>query len=270
MTERIERAAESAQRRAVAAQEAVAERVGAAQDAAARGVENVREQAADMREQAAEVVAKVKPRLRGVIHEYAFFAAIALGALLVLRANTDRQVVATTIYAAGICGLFGISALYHRVNWRRPRARAWMRRLDHSMIFVFIAASFTPFALLVLHGSQATTMLIIAWALALAGVVMSLVWVGAPKWLTVSVYVTLGMLGAVLAPEIWNGLGWLAFAGIALGGALYAVGGVIYATERPNPAPAVFGYHEIFHTLVTGAAATHYAVIAFVLIPLTT
>jgi hemolysin III len=270
MTERIERAAESAQRRAVAAQEAVAERVGAAQDAAARGVETVREQAADMREQAAEVVAKVKPRLRGVIHEYAFFAAIALGALLVLRANTDRQVVATTIYAAGICGLFGISALYHRVNWRRPRARAWMRRLDHSMIFVFIAASFTPFALLVLHGSRATTMLIIAWGLALAGVVMSLVWVGAPKWLTASVYVILGMLGAVLAPEIWSGLGWLAFAGIAFGGALYATGAVIYATERPNPAPAVFGYHEVFHTLVTGAAATHYAVIAFLLIPLTT
>ena len=117
MTERVGRAAESAQRRAVAAQEAVAQRVGAAQDAAARGVDAVREQAADMREQAADVVAKVKPRLRGVIHEYAFFAAIALGALLVLRANGGREVVATAIYAAGICGLFGTSALYHRIDW---------------------------------------------------------------------------------------------------------------------------------------------------------
>jgi hemolysin III len=270
MTERVERAAESAQRRAAAAQEAVSQRVGAAQDAASRGVDAVREQAADMREQAADVVAKVKPRLRGVIHEYAFFAAIALGALLVLSANSGRQVAATAIYAAGICGLFGISALYHRVDWKRPRARAWMKRLDHSMIFVFIAASFTPFALLVLHGSQATTMLCIAWGAALAGVVLSLVWVGAPKWLTASIYVALGMLGGVLAPDIWNGLGWLAFAGIAFGGALYTAGAVIYATERPNPSPTVFGYHEIFHTLVTGAAATHYAVIALILIPLTT
>ncbi len=267
MTERVERAAESAQRRAAAAQDAVAQRVGAAQDAAARGVDAVREQAADMREQAADAVAKVKPRLRGVIHEYAFFAAIALGALLVWRASGGREVAATAIYAAGICGLFGVSALYHRVNWTRPRARAWMKRLDHSMIFVFIAASFTPFALLVLDGSRATTILVIAWGGALAGIVLSLAWVSAPKWLTASIYVALGMLGLALAPEIWNGLGWLAFAGIALGGALYTAGAVIYATERPNPSPAVFGYHEVFHTLVTGAAATHYAVIAFALLP---
>lgn len=269
MTERIERAAEAAQRRAIAAQDAMSLRVEAAQDAAARGVETLREQAADMREQAAEVAAKVKPKLRGVIHEYAFFVAIALGALLVWRANGGRQEVATAIYAAGICGLFGVSALYHRVTWR-PRARAWMRRLDHSMIFVFIAASITPFALLVVHGGLATAMLCIAWGGALAGIVLSLAWVGAPKWLTATVYIALGGLGALMAPQIWNGLGWLAFAGIALGGALYATGAVIYATGRPNPAPAVFGYHEVFHTLVAGAAAAHYAVIAFAVLPLAT
>lgn len=259
MTERMERAAEAAQRRA-----------SAAQDAAARGVESVREQAADMREQAAEVVAKVKPRLRGVIHEYAFFVAIALGALLVWRANGGREVAATAVYAAGICGLFGISALYHRVTWRRPRARAWMRRLDHSMIFVFIAATITPFALLVVHGTLATIMLCIAWGGALAGIILSLAWVGAPRWVTASVYIAMGGLGAIMAPEIWNSLGWLAFAGIAFGGALYATGGVIYATERPNPAPSIFGYHEVFHSLVAGAAASHYAVIAFAVLPLAT
>ena len=158
-----------------------------------------------MREQAADVVAKVKPRLRGVIHEYAFFAAIALGALLVAarqRRPPGRRDVRSTRRA--ICGLFGISALYHRVNWRPPRARAWMRRLDHSMIFVFIAASFTPFALLVLHGTQATTMLAVVWGGALAGVVLSLLWVGAPKWLTAIVYVALGMLGACTRRSIWQ------------------------------------------------------------------
>lgn len=269
MTERMERAAEAAQRRASAAQDAVSQRVEAAQDAAARGVETMREQAADMRGQAAEVVAKVKPRLRGVIHEYAFFVAIALGALLVWKANGERQELATAIYALGICGLFGVSALYHRVTWR-PRARAWMRRLDHSMIFVFIAASITPFALLVVHGTLATIMLCIAWGGALAGIILSLAWVGAPKWVTATVYVGLGTLGAIMAPQIWGSLGWLAFAGIAFGGALYAAGAVIYATGRPDPAPSIFGYHEVFHSLVAGAAASHYAVIAFAVLPLAT
>lgn len=267
MTERIERAAEAAQRRVGAAQDAVSQRVEAAQEAAARGMETVRGQALEMREQAADVVAKVKPRLRGVIHEYAFFVAILLGALLVWQANGGREVLAMAVYAAGICGLFGVSALYHRVTWR-PRARAWMRRLDHSMIFVFIAASITPFALLVADGTIAFVMLCVAWGGALAGVLLSLAWIGAPKWLTAAVYVTLGMLGAILAPQIWGGLGWLAFAGIALGGALYTTGAVIYATGRPDPAPSVFGYHEVFHTLVTGAAAAHYAVIAFAVLPL--
>jgi hemolysin III len=278
MTERIERAAEAAQRRVDAAQDAVAERmeaaqgavsqrVEAAQDAAARGVASVREQAAEIREQAVEAVAKVKPRLRGVIHEYAFFVAVVLGALLIFRANGGREVLAMTIYAIGICGLFGVSALYHRVTWR-PRARAWMRRLDHSMIFVFIAASITPFALLVADGPIATVMLCIAWGGALAGVVLSLAWIGAPKWLTAIVYVTLGMLGLLMAPEIVSGIGWLALAGMALGGALYIAGAVIYATGRPDPAPTVFGYHEVFHSLVAGAAASHYAVIALAVLPL--
>lgn len=285
MTERMERAAEAAQRRVEAAQDAAARRrdtmqdvasrgVEAAQrgvevthDAAARGVEAARQGAAEMREQAAEVVAKVKPRLRGVIHEYSFFVAIALGALLIWQANGGRQTISMLIYASGICGLFGISALYHRVTWR-PRARAWMRRLDHSMIFVFIAATFTPFALLVLDGTLAVTILAIAWGGALAGVALSLLWIGAPKWLTALVYVALGMVAIVTIPDMWQALGWLPVAGIALGGALYTAGAVIYATERPDPAPAVYGYHEVFHTLVTGAAALHYVVIAFAVLPL--
>ena len=278
MTERIERAAEAASRRVEAAQDAASRRIDAAQEAAARGVDAVQEAATRgieaaqrgvevAQDAAAEVARKVKPRLRGVIHEYAFFAAIALGALLVWQAGGGRETIAMAIYAAGICGLFGISALYHRVTWR-PRARAWMRRLDHSMIFVFIAASFTPFALLVLEGTLAVTILAVIWGGAAAGVILSLVWIGAPRWLTVTVYTALGMVAIVTAPDIWQALGWLPVAGLAFGGALYAAGAVIYATERPDPIPSVFGYHEVFHTLVAGAAATHYAVIAFAVLPL--
>ena len=259
MTERIERLRERGQE--------------AAQDAAQRGaeaLETARERGADAlgaaREQAAAVVAKVKPRMRGVIHEYAFFVALALGALLILESGNAREAAAMTIYAAGICGLFGISALYHRHTWR-PAARAWMRRLDHSMIFVFIAASVTPFAMLVVHGTTATVMLCVAWGGALGGILMSLLWVGAPKWVSVLVYVALGLAGALLVPQLWSSLGWLSVAGVALGGALYAAGAVIYAIGRPDPWPATFGYHEIFHSLVTAAAGAHYAVIAFAVLP---
>jgi hemolysin III len=234
-------------------------------DAVQRGQDAVRSGAAEAADRTAAVVAKVKPRLRGVIHEYAFFTAIVLGATLV-AVSSDRERLATSIYALGICGLFGVSALYHRHDWA-PRARAWMRRLDHSMIFVFIAATVTPFALLVLHGTLATTILAVVWGGALAGVVLSLVWVNAPKWLTAIVYIALGMVAVVTIPELWTSLGWLSVAGLALGGALYATGAVIYATGRPDPRPQTFGYHEIFHTLVTGAAGAHYAVIAFAVLP---
>jgi hemolysin III len=267
MTERMERAAEAAARRVEAAQDAASRSVDAVQEAASRGLEAAQRGVEVAQDAAADVVAKVKPRLRGVIHEYSFFAAIALGALLVWQANGGRETAAMAIYAAGICGLFGVSALYHRVTWR-PRARAWMRRLDHSMIFVFIAASFTPFALLVLQGPLATAILAVIWGGALAGVVLSLLWIGAPKWVSALVYVALGMVGIVTAPDMWQELGWLPVAGVALGGALYTAGAVIYATGRPDPVPAVFGYHEVFHSLVTGAAATHYAVIAFAVLPL--
>lgn len=246
----------------------------AAQDAAQRGAdafESARERGAEAfdaaRGQAAAVVARVKPRLRGVIHEYAFFVALALAGLLLLQANGGRELTAMAVYAAGICGLFGVSALYHRHTWQ-PAARAWMRRLDHSMIFIFIAASVTPFAMLVVHGTLATVMLCVVWGGALGGIIMSLVWIGAPKWVSAVVYTALGLAGAALMPELWSSLGWLSVAGMALGGALYATGAVIYATGRPDPWPATFGYHEIFHSLVTAAAGAHYAVIAFAVLPL--
>ena len=204
-----------------------------------------------------------KPRLRGVSHQWAFFVSIPLGAALVLDASGGRATVATAIYAASVALLFGVSGLYHRVNWRSLTARRWMRRLDHSMIFVLIAGSYTPFALLVLHGTLATVILLIVWIGALAGVVLNLVWVDAPKWLIAIVYVALGWVAVAVTPDIWRELGATPVLMIAAGGVLYTLGAVVYATKRPNPIPQVFGYHEVFHLLVIVAALLQFAVIAF-------
>jgi len=208
----------------------------------------------------------IKPRLRGVSHAYAFFVSLACGVALILAASDGRARVAALIYAVAVSALLGTSALYHTVTWR-PRARRWMRRLDHSMIFVLIAATYTPVALLALKGGLANTILIVVWAGALGGVVFKLVWIDAPKWLLAAVYVALGFVSAAVFGELPAAIGWLGVAGLAAGGLLYTVGAVVYASGRPNPWPRVFGYHEVFHALVILAAALHYAVIAFAVLP---
>jgi len=210
--------------------------------------------------------APVKPRLRGVSHQYAFFVSLGCGVGLILAASGGRARIAATIYAVAVSGLLGTSALYHRLNWR-PAARRWMRRLDHTMIFVLIAGTYTPVALLALRGSLASAILIAVWAGALAGVVFKLVWIDAPKWLLAAVYVVLGLVSGAIVGELPAAIGWLGAAGLALGGLLYIVGAVIYASGRPNPWPRIFGYHEFFHALVIAAAALHYAVIAFAVLP---
>jgi len=209
----------------------------------------------------------VKPRLRGVFHAYAFFVSLGCGVALILAASDGRARLAATIYAVAVSALLGTSALYHRVTWR-PKARRWMRRLDHSMIFVLIAGTYTPVALLALKGALASTILIVLWAGALGGVVFKLLWIDAPKWLFAGVYVALGCVTAAVFGELPAAIGWLGVAGLATGGLLYTIGAVIYASGRPNPFPKVFGYHEIFHVLVLAAAALHYAVIAFAVLPL--
>jgi hemolysin III len=211
--------------------------------------------------------APVKPSLRGVSHQIAFYVAVVLGLVLIVTAPSGEATTTAAIYAVGVCGLFGISALYHRRNWATERARTWMRRLDHSMIFVFIAATYTPVAVLTLDGTLGTVILLVVWIGALAGVLLSLLWPGAPKWLTAIVYVTLGWVAVAAMPQLWDRLGpWSAIA-LATGGVLYTLGAVVYARGRPDPRPAVFGYHEIFHAFVVVAAATHYAVIAFAVLP---
>jgi len=204
----------------------------------------------------------LKPRLRGVFHQWAFFVSVVAGALLVAMAPTGRATLATAIYAVTVAGLFGVSATYHRVNWRSAAARRWMRRLDHSMIFCLIAGTYTPFALLVLDGPLSTAILIGVWGGALAGILLNLAWVDAPKWVTAAVYLAVGWIAVIALPDLATKLGGVAIAMIGIGGVLYTAGAVIYALRKPDPAPTVFGYHEIFHVLVILAAAIQYAVIA--------
>jgi hemolysin III len=213
----------------------------------------------------------VKPRLRGVSHEYAFFISLGAGVALIVGASDGRARLAASIYAAAVSALLGTSALYHRVTWR-PKARRWMRRLDHSMIFVLIAGTYTPVALLALKGSLASTILIVLWAGALVGAVFKLLWIDAGrspigKWLFAAVYVALGLVTAAVFGELPAAIGWLGVAGLASGGVLYVIGAIVYASGRPNPWPKVFGYHEVFHALVLAAATLQYAVIAFAVLP---
>jgi len=240
--------------------DAALERMTEARDAAA-------ERVADARAAAAEQIARVKPRLRGVSHEYAFFVSLLLGAGLIALAHGFEATLAVAIYAVSLSALFGVSALYHRTNWRRPAARRWMRRLDHTMIFLLIAGTVTPFAVLVLEPPLATALLIAVWAGAIAGTVVELVWTGSPKWVSAVVYIAVGLIGAIGFPAIVVEAGVMAGVLIAGGGALYATGAIIYAAQRPDPSPAVFGYHEVFHVLVIAAAAAHFAAIALFALP---
>jgi hemolysin III len=260
------------------ARDAAAERMADAKAAMAGARDNAAEAMADARDSAAEAfadaraaaaeqIAKVKPRLRGVSHEYAFFASLVLGAALIVIAKGGEARLAVGIYALSLSALFGVSALYHVHDWKRPSARRWMRRLDHTMIFFLIAGTVTPFALLVLEPPLSTALLIAVWAGALAGTIVELLWVDHPKWVAAIVYIAVGMIGAIGFPAIVAEAGIAAGLLIAGGGALYATGAIVYAAQRPDPRPTVFGYHEIFHVLVIAAAATHFAAVAFFALP---
>jgi hemolysin III len=242
-----------------------------ARSAAAERVTDARAVASDRVAEAKtateDFIARTKPRLRGVTHEWAFFISLIAGGALIVAAPSGHARIAMAIYAFSLSGLLGTSALYHRVNWRRPEIRRWMRRLDHSMIFLLIAGTVTPFALLVMSGPLADALLIAVWAGAAAGIVVELIWVDAPKWATTIVYLAVGWIGLLGFPAIVVGAGVGAGALLAVGGVLYTAGAVVYARQRPDPNPAVFGYHEIFHVLVLAAAAAHFAAVAIYALP---
>jgi hemolysin III len=207
-----------------------------------------------------------RPRFRGVIHQWSFFVALAAGAALVAWAPAGRATAASAVYAVALAGLLGTSALYHRITWQ-PRARAWLRRLDHSMIFVLIAGTYTPFAVLVLDGSVRDVVLVGVWIGAAAGIVFTLLWVDAPKWLAATAYVALGWFSIIAVPQIADRAGAGALILLGLGALAYTAGAVIYVWRRPDPRPATFGYHEIFHVLVVVAAAAHFAAVAAFAVP---
>jgi hemolysin III len=221
------------------------------------------------REVAGDAIAAVKPRLRGVSHEWAFFVSLFLGAGLIVAAaaKTPEATLAVAIYAVSLSALLGTSALYHRVEWSRPNMRRWMRRLDHSMIFFLIAGTYTPFALLVLDGPLADAILVVVWIGAIAGAIVEMVWIEHPKWVAALIYLSLGWVAVISFPELWSSMGTAGTLLVAAGGLLYTAGAVVYAIQRPNPNPRVFGYHEIFHLLVIAAAAAHFAAVAFFALP---
>ena len=235
--------------RASAAREAMGERATAAKEATA------------------EAIASVKPKLRGVSHEWAFFMSLGFGVALIILAETPKATLAVAIYAVSLSALFGTSALYHRVNWKRPQVRQWMRRLDHSMIFFLIAGTYTPFALLVLDGTLAMAILAVVWIGAIAGAIVEMIWIDHPKWASALIYLSLGWVAVATFPELWSSMGVAGTLLVAAGGLLYTAGAVVYAIQRPNPSPAIFGYHEIFHLLVIAAAIAHFSAVAFFALP---
>jgi len=184
---------------------------------------------------------------------------------MTLAARGVPERTAAAVFAASVALAFGVSALYHRIPWTRPR-REVMRRLDHAGIFVLIAGTYTPFGLLVLDGAWRTSVLGIVWGGATLAVLLRLVWRPAPKWATAVLGVALGWVGIVALPKIVAGIGWAGAALVLAGGLLYTLGALVYAFRRPDPAPRVFGYHELYHALTVVAAASQYAAIAIYVI----
>ncbi len=210
----------------------------------------------------------VKPRMRGWLHFWSFAVSIASCATLIAVAAAlvgGGAALAVSVYSTTVLALFGVSALYHRRTWHTVRARMIMKRLDHSMIFLFIAGTYTPVAALAMDPGTARWVLITVWAGALAGVVLKTVWPHAPAWVGVPIYVALGWVAVFAIPAMLNGGGAAALVLILVGGGLYTVGGVFYGTKWPNPWPRTFGYHEFFHAATVLAAICHLVAIWLIL-----
>lgn len=206
-----------------------------------------------------------RPRLRGVLHQAAFVIAVALAPLLIIGADGGRRRLAAAVFAGSVAACFGASALYHRVTWT-PRVRLWMRRIDHAGVYLLIAGTYTPVCLLVLRGAWRPVVLTIVWAGAAAAIVLKFVWVAAPKWLAAAIGIALGWMAVVALPQLVARLNPAAVILLVAGGLAYTAGAVVYARRRPDPAPAVFGYHELFHALTIVGVACQYVAIAFFIV----
>lgn len=209
-------------------------------------------------------VPNVKPRMRGVIHYWSFLVSVATGAALIsLAASTvsGKAAMATSIYGATVLGMFGVSALYHRRWWVSMRVRGWMKRLDHSMIFLFIAGTYTPFMLLAMPPASGYVVLGVVWGGAILGVGLKLFWPDAPRWVGTPIYMALGWVAVFVLPDLYHHAGTAALVLLLVGGLFYTLGAVFYATRWPDPWPHIFGHHEFFHAATVLAATTHYIAI---------
>jgi hemolysin III len=211
-----------------------------------------------------DAVAPVVPRMRGRLHAWTFWFALVAASALVWVAPAGRPRLAAAIYGVGLCALFAASGLYHRWRWN-PRWKSLLRRIDHSTIYVFIAASYTPVSLLVLHGTIGWVVLASVWVGAVAGVALSVGWIDAPRTLTAACYIAVGWVAIIAMPALLHHLGAGPVVLLMVGGLLYSLGAVAYAFQKPNPWPRTFGFHEVFHALVVAAAAVHFVAIAGVI-----
>ena len=209
---------------------------------------------------------ELRPRLRGVFHLWAFVASVVAGLVLVLLADGTLATFSSWIYAVALAAMFGASALYHRFPWKSTARRIWARRLDHSMIFVFIAGTYTPFALLRFEGTTKWLVLVLVWSGAMFGVVLELVWVDSPRWLSAIAYLAVGWVGIVAIPQMFTAVGIAGAVLLLVGGGLYTLGALIYAIQWPNPFPRTLGFHEIFHLLVVAAAVTQFVAVSLVVL----
>jgi hemolysin III len=208
-----------------------------------------------------DLLRTVKPRLRGWLHAGTFPVSVVAGIVLVVLAHGTAATLATGVYAASAALLFGISAIYHRGQWS-PKTERQLKRLDHSNIFLIIAGTYTPFSIILLRHDGGTTLLWIVWAAALGGIAFRVLWVGAPRWLYTPVYLALGWVAVFYLGALLHTGGAAVVTLLAIGGALYSAGGVVYATKKPNPSPRWFGFHEVFHALTLAAYAVHYIAIS--------
>lgn len=210
-----------------------------------------------------QVADAVKPRLRGWIHAGVAPLVLAASIVLVVLSPTPAAKWSTAVFGLSAVLLFGTSAVYHRGRWS-PRVQGVLRRLDHTNIFLIIAGTYTPLAVLLLPASTARILLIIVWSGALVGLLARVLWLGAPRWVYVPVYLALGWVAVAFLPQFWQSGGpaivWL----VAAGGLAYTVGAVVYGLKRPNPSPRWFGFHEIFHALTIAGFACHYVAIFLV------
>jgi hemolysin III len=207
-----------------------------------------------------------RPTLRGVFHQWAFVAAVPVGIVLALTSDGATGRASAIAFGGSVAAMFGTSALYHRITWS-PSWRRTLRRLDHAMIYTLIAGTYTPFGLIILSGQARLVVLSIVWTGAAAAIVLKLFWTEAPNWVAAAIGIGLGWIAVPLLPQIVEETGVGASALLVVGGIAYTLGAVIYARKRPDPAPRVFGYHEIFHALVIVAVVCQYVAVAFFVLP---